>query len=171
MDRQKDKLPLAHWLYALAYSGMYKENDWQQWAVLIAEDAPLRGDTEWVFDTVLAGGLPDLLAILAERMQAEYYSGYPLTDIICGYYYHRYRQGEISLRELLDKSGEAADSAGGCADCEFFYGLLNALESDASAAHSPEFTQTITDFFEPLCAAALQQKASFESATAKNLIS
>ncbi len=165
-------MTLANYLYALVYSGMYNEYKWQKWAERLLTDADFNDDTEWVYDVVFTNNRLRLFEVISERMLCENYLNFndnTLTEIIQGYYYHQYLSNEISLYELLDKSGNVEDAGEGAVGCEFFYGLLNSMDEDPDIIYSKEFAEKVAVYFQPLMIAAMEQKRKLESATINDL--
>lgn len=161
-------MTLANYLYALAYSDIYDESKWQDWAAELLKDAVYSDDTEWLFEVFLATDKQRLFDAIAQRRSDEEYfayNKYVLTEIIQGYYYHQYISKTISLHEMLEKSGDVADAGQDSKGCEFFYDLLNQIAESPCIADSAEFQERISQYYSPLCAAAMEQQRMLEAAT------
>lgn len=165
-------MTLANYLYALVYSDIYIESDWKIWGEALLVNAEFDDNTEWVYNVIFANSKQELFEILTERMFCEnylFYNKYVLTEIIQGYYYYQYQCKKISLYELLEKSGNVADAGEDSMGCEFFYDLLNRIDNDPKIVNTTEFKEKISDYFNPLGIAAMEQKRKFESATIEDL--
>lgn len=166
-------MTLANYLYALVYSNMYDENDWQHWGEKLLENAVYDDDSEWVYDVVFTVNKQKLFEVLSERIFREDYlshNTYTLTEIIQGYYYYQYLHNQINLYELLNKSGDVADAGEDSKGCEFFYDLLNKIDKNSNIINDAEFVKIIHNYFNPLCMAAIEQKRKFELAQIEDLI-
>lgn len=162
-------MTLANYLYALVYSEVYNASLWQSWAVKLLENAEYNDDTEWLYDIVFLNNKDELFNAIYERMLFENYQDYLLTEIIQGYYYYQYQEKTISLYELLEKSGNVADAREDSLGCEFFYELENKIDTNCDILNSSEFNTVITNYFSPLCTAALKQKDKLENASLNDL--
>lgn len=165
-------MTLANYLYALVYSNIYDESNWQAWAANILKGAKYDNDTEWVYEVCLATDKQKLFEVIAERMFCEDYlifNSHVLTEIIQGYYYCQCLDRTISLYEMLEKSGDVADAGQDARGCEFFYGLLNKIDKDPSIVNSADFLEIISEYYSPLYAAAMGQKRKLETATIEDL--
>lgn len=166
-------MTLANYLYALVYSDMYDENKWQDWGEKLLVNAQFDDNTEWVYNIIFSNSKQKLFEILSERMHYEnylFYNKYVLTEIIQGYYYYQYIINEISIYELLEKSGIVADAGEDSTSCEFFYELLNRIDKDTNIVNTKEFMNIIYNYFNPLYIAAMEQRMKLESATTEDLI-
>lgn len=165
-------MTLANYLYALVYSDIYDKDKWQIWAENILKNAEYDQNTEWVYDVFFAYNKQKLFDVISERMLCEDYfvfNNYVLTEIIQGYYFYRYRSKEISLYEMLEKSGEVADAGQDSMGCEFFYSLLNRIDKDSNIISDPDFLEKISKYYKPLYEAAMEQKRKLETATVEDL--
>lgn len=87
----------------------------------------------------------------------------PFSDAVIGYYYLMYLSKEISLRELLQLSGEEADGGlGATIECEEFYGILNQLDTDPNIEKDSTFLAMITKLYVLSEKIAVTQKEMLE---------
>lgn len=164
-------MTLANYLYALVYSDMYDKEKWQKWAENMLKDAQYDDNTEWIYDAYLAPTKQKFFDAISDRMiQEDYfrYNEYTLTEIIQGYYYYQYKNNKICLYEMLNKSGDVADAGQDSMGCEFFYGMLNELDKSSGIVDS-HISKKISQYFEPLCESAIEQKEKLELATIESL--
>lgn len=162
-------MPIANYLYALVYSGVYNSSQWQLWAIKLLENEEYNDYTDWVFDIAFLDNEQELYNIIYDRMIFEDYQDCLLTEIIQGYYYYRYQKKEIDIYELLEKSGNVADARDDSMACEFFYELETELFSESNLLNSSDFNNVIINYFDPLCIAALKQKNKLENASVNDL--
>lgn len=166
-------MTLANYLYALVYSDNYDKKSWQTWGEKLLVNAEFNNNTEWLFNAIFTNKKQELFDAISERMICEnylYYNEYVLTEIIQGYYYYQYQNEKITVYELLNKSGSVADAGEDSKGCEFFYDLLNRIDNDENILNSTEFIKKISDYFNPLYIAAMEQKSRLETATIEDLI-
>lgn len=158
-------IPIAHYLFAIAFSGFFNKSEWQKWAdeLILREDKP----KIWVINVSLARNIDDLSKALSDLMITErsYVKNEPpFSDAVIGYYYLRYLSQDISINELLQLSGQEADGGEGATiACEEFYMILNELERDKDLEFKPNFVKMITEIFEPFKSIALKQKEVIEN--------
>ena len=158
-------IPIAHYLFAIAFSGFFNKSEWQKWAdeLILREDKP----KIWVINVSLARNIDDLSKALSDLMITErsYVKNEPpFSDAVIGYYYLRYLSQDISINELLQLSGREADGGEGATiACEEFYMILNELERDKDHEFKPNFVKMITELFEPFKSIALKQKEVIEN--------
>lgn len=158
-------IPIAHYLFAISFSGFYNKSEWQKWAdeLILREDKPKL----WLINVSLARNIDDLSKALSDLMITE--RSYlrnepPFSDAVIGYYYLRYLSKDISINELLQMSGEEADGGEGATKaCEEFYMILNELESDKDLEFKHDFVKMIAEIFEPFKIIALKQKEVIEN--------
>lgn len=161
---------IANYLYAIAISGIYKKDDWQKWA----DNQILKNNTveEWVYNVSLARDIDELSKALSNKIIDEDYYKHnesAPSDAIIGYFYIDYLAGNISLYELLSKSGSEADSGGeAMLECELFYSILNDIDKNEKLLKDKGFQKRITDMFEPFKEIAQQQKKHLEEYWEKN---
>jgi hypothetical protein len=161
----KRMIPIAHYLFAMAFSGFYNKSEWQKWAddIILREDEPKL----WLINVSLARNIDDLSKVLSDLMITERIymeNGPPFSDAVIGYYYLRYLSKDISINELLQMSGEEADGGEGASiACEEFYMILNELESDRDLEFKHDFVKMIEKFFEPFQNIAMKQKEVIEN--------
>nr|MBP3598916.1 hypothetical protein [Eubacterium sp.] len=166
-------LPLANYLYALAYSGVYNEKEWKSWAEQLLTDVEYDADTEWVYEVAFAHDRAALFQVISKQKLSENYGPseqYPLTEIIHGYYYLQYKNKTMTLYEMLEKSGNVADAGNDSAiGCAFFYGFLNQIDEDSRIVNNKRFKKEISEYFRPRYKAAMEQKEKLEVATVENM--
>jgi len=158
-------VPIAHYLFAIAFSGFYKKTEWQKWADkhILREDKPKL----WMINVSLARNIDELSKALSDLMITE--RSYakkdpPFSDAVIGYYFLRYSSKDISINKLLQMSGEEADGGEGATiECEEFYRILNELERQEDLEFNPNFVKMLTELFDPFKNIALKQKEVIEN--------
>lgn len=153
-------IPIAHYLFAIAFSEYYKKADWQRWA----DDRILRQDKPelWLINVSLAGNIDDLSKALSDLMITErscIKNVPPFSNAVIGYYYLQYSNKEMTVYELLQRSGEEADGGEGASRaCEDFYTILTELEFNENLVLDPVFEKKIIELYDPFKQVALIQK-------------
>lgn len=158
-------IPIAHYLFAIAFSGYYQKKDWQNWAdQRILKQASAE---DWLIEISLANSIEMLSNALGDLLISERFkikSQPPSSDAIIGYFYLMYLEGKLSLQELLLKSGDEADGGEGASiECEEFYAITNALEKDILLVEDVDFKKKISIIFEPFRRIAQLQKEELEN--------
>ncbi|MFD3262326.1 hypothetical protein ACE3MQ_27400 [Paenibacillus lentus] len=158
-------VPIAHYLFAISFSGYYKKKDWQNWA-----DQRILKQTsveDWLINISLANSI-DMLSdalcdlLISERFEVK--NDVPSSDAIIGYFYLMYLDGKLSLQDLLLKSGDEADGGEGASvECEEFYAISNALEKDTLLMKDNDFRKKISALYEPFRKVAQLQKEELGS--------
>ncbi|MFB5676360.1 hypothetical protein ACE3NQ_08160 [Paenibacillus terreus] len=158
-------IPIAHYLFAISFSGYYKKKDWQNWA-----DQRIVNQTSvenWLINISLANSIDMLSNALSDLLISERYELKnldPSSDAIIGYFYLMYLDGKLSLQDLLLKSGDEADGGEGASvECEEFYAISNALEKDTLLMEDIDFQKKISILYEPFKKIAQLQKEELES--------
>lgn len=141
---------IANYLFIASSSGFYSKKDWQGWA----DKQILKNDSveDWIYSVSLAKDINELSNALGDKIIEENYYGnneYPPSDAVIGYFYKRYLNGEISLYELLNKSGAEADGGEATLECEEFYSILNEIDRNEKDPNDEEFLKCIKFMFEP----------------------
>ncbi|MDP5275121.1 hypothetical protein [Chengkuizengella axinellae] len=158
-------IPIAHYLFAIAFSGLYNKSEWQKWADerILREQKPKL----WLINVSLSRNIDDLSKALSDLMIIEKSSMEnepPFSDAVIGYYYLKYMSKDISINELLQMSGEEADGGEGATKaCEEFYEILNKLEGNKDLEFNPNFMKMIEESFEPFKNIAMKQKEVLEN--------
>lgn len=144
-------IPIAHYLFAIAFSGYYQKKDWQNWA-----DQRILKQTsaeDWLIEISLANSIEMLSNALGDLLISERFevkNRVPSSDAIIGYFYLMYLEGKISLQELLLKSGDEADGGEGASvECEEFYAISSDLEKDTILLEDTDFQRKISVLYEP----------------------
>lgn len=158
-------IPIAHYLFAISFSGYYKKKDWQNWA----DQRILKQKTveDWLISISLANSIEMLSNALGELLISERFqvkNRTPSSDAIIGYFYLMYLEGKLSIKDLLLKSGDEADGGEGASvDCEVFYAISNSLEKDILVKDDVDFQKKISVLFEPFRRIAERQKEELEN--------
>lgn len=157
-------IPIAHYLFAIAFSEYYSKADWQNWADerILRQTRP----EPWLINVSLASNIDVLSKVLSDQMISErdsVKSMPPFSDAVIGYFYLKYLSKKITLNDLLQKSGEEADGGEGATRaCEDYYSILNKLEANKDLDQDSSFIMMIEEIFEPLKFIALSQKEVLE---------
>ncbi len=157
-------IPIAHYLFALAFSEYYSKADWQNWADerILRQTRP----EPWLIDVSLASNVDILSKVLSDLIILERDSVKnkpPFSDAVIGYFYLNYLSKKITLNDLLQKSGDEADGGEGATrECEEYYSILNELEDNKDLDQDSGFIKMIEEIFEPLKCIALSQKEILE---------
>jgi hypothetical protein len=158
-------IPIAHYLFAIAVSGYYQKNDWQNWA-----DQRILKQTsaeDWLIEISLANSIEMLSDALSDLLISERFrikNLVPSSDAIIGYFYLMYLEGKISLQELLLKSGDEADGGEGASvECEEFYAISSDIENDTNLLEDTDFWKEISVLYEPFRKIAQLQMGELES--------
>ncbi|MCY9668005.1 hypothetical protein M5X11_24290 [Paenibacillus alginolyticus] len=158
-------IPIAHYLFAIAFSGYYNKKDWQNWAdKRILREVSVE---DWLINISLASNIETLSNALSDLLISERHNVsnlHPSSDAIIGYFYLKHLDGKLPLPELLLKSGDEADGGEGASvDCEEFYAILNALEKDTQLFGDIHFQKKLSLLYEPFRNIAEQQKEAVEN--------
>ena len=149
---------IAKCLFAAAFSGHYNKNDWQEWA----DERILNNNKveDWIYNVSWANSIDNLSEVLSDKLIDEEYK-YPhfdlFSDAVIGYYYMEYLNGEITLYELLTKSGDEADGGEARLACEVFYSILNQIDRNEKYINDEEFAKSIKSLFKPFLKVAQSQ--------------
>jgi hypothetical protein len=158
-------ITIANYLYAAVSSGIYTKKDWQSWA----DKQILNKDNveDWIYNVSLAPDVDNLCKVIYDKMIDENYYKYnefSITDAVIGYYYELYLENKLSLYDLIEKSAQASDSSGQCTiDCEYFYSILNELDSNITLMQDDSFIYKISELFKPFKDIADKQKITLEN--------
>lgn len=157
-------IPIAHYLFAISFSGYYKKKDWQHWAdQRILKQSSVE---DWLINIALANSIEMLSNALSDLLISERYkikNLSPSSDAIIGYFYLMYLEGKLSLQELLLKSGDEADGGEGASvDCEEFYAFSNTLEKNSLLLEDVDFQKKISVLYEPFRKIAILQMEDLE---------
>ncbi|MCG7410904.1 hypothetical protein MH117_26330 [Paenibacillus sp. ACRRX] len=157
-------VPIAHYLFAISFSGYYKKKDWQNWA-----DQRILKQTSvenWLINISLANSIDMLSNALGDLLISERFKvkdRVSSSDAIIGYYYIMYLDGKFSLQDLLLNSGDEVDGGEGASvECEEFYAISNALEQDKLLIGDTNFQRKISALYEPFRKIAQLQKEELE---------
>lgn len=155
---------IAKCLFAAAFSGHYNKNDWQAWA----DERILKNNKveDWIYNVSLANSIDNLSEALSDKLIDEEHKNPSwglFSDAVIGYFYMEYLNGEMSLYELLTKSGSEADSGEATLECEEFYSILNEIDRKEKSIDDGEFLNSIKCMFEPFIKVAEQQKKELEN--------
>lgn len=156
-------IPIAHYLFAVAFSGIYSKKSWQEWADKQIMNLPIVQD--WIYQVSLATNIDELSKALGDKLIEERNTdtNIPLiSDAIIGYYYLEYLSGKITLKELLNKSGQEADGGEASVECEQFYSILNEIEKNNRVTLNRHFVEDIEILYEPFKVIAEHQKRKLE---------
>src|SRR4051812_15730490 len=122
--------PYAYFWTEAVWAGYATAADWQNWADRVIRAMP--EPPEWVLEMCVAKSADELLEALCGRAQREIGSG-TLTqraaEVRAGYYWLRFRRGDMTLWECLKECGDWADGSSQQIHCEYFYDPLNRLEA------------------------------------------
>lgn len=141
---------IAKCLFAAAFSGHYKKNDWQSWA----DERILKNNKveDWIYNVSLANSIDRLSEALSDKLIDEEHknpSADLFSDAVIGYFYMEYLSEEIGLYELLNKSGAEADGGEATLECEEFYSILNEIDRKDKDPDNKEFLKSIKLMYEP----------------------
>ncbi|MNJ37021.1 hypothetical protein D3C77_318260 [compost metagenome] len=158
-------IPIAHYLFAISFSGYYQKKDWQNWA-----DQRILKQTsaeDWLINVSLANSIEMLSNALGDLLISERFemkNRVPSSDAIIGYFYLMYLEGKLSLQELLLKSGDEADGGEGASvGCEEFYAISSDLEKDPYLIEDTDFQKKISVLYAPFRQIAQLQMKELES--------
>lgn len=161
---------VARSLYALAYCGIYKYQDWQKWADKLILDNPELD--LWIYDVSMAHDFTALSEAIGERMEQENWSEYPsctITELILGGYYYMYKSNNITLYELLEQSGGVSDGGDISKDCEYFYKLMNEIDNQPAMEKSYELRKELDNYLEPLRQELMTRKCHIENCSYEDI--
>lgn len=123
----EQKIPIAHYWLAPAYSKYSGYKEWQSWADKLIEKN--ENPDYWLLAMSLANDTDELYLALKDQLYQEEVSGCrPFNNIdnsMVGFYYLMYKDARLSTEEFLLKSGRQADGGTATIDCEEFYIPLN----------------------------------------------
>ncbi|MBQ4900405.1 hypothetical protein KB559_16330 [Paenibacillus sp. Marseille-P2973] len=158
-------IPIAHYLFAIAFSEYYSKADWQNWA----DERILRltRPEPWLIDVSLASNIDILSKVLSDLMilERDYMKNIPpFSDAVIGYFYLNYLSKKITLQELLLKSGDEADGGEGASiECEEFYAISGDLKKNEILIEDTDFQRKISVLYEPFRKIAQLQMEELES--------
>ena len=162
---------IARSLYALAYCGIYKYQDWQKWAdKLILDNQEL---DLWIYDVSMAYDFNALSKAIGERMEQENWSEYPsytITELILGGYYYMYKNNNITLYKLIERCGKVSDGGDAPKDCEYFYELMNEIDKQPTIEKSYGLQKELERYLEPLRQEIMARKNWIENCSYKDII-
>lgn len=162
---------VARSLYALAYCGIYKYQDWQKWAdKLILDNSEL---DLWIYDVSMAHDFTTLSEAIGDRIEQETWSEYPsytITELILGGYYYMYKSDDITLYELIELSGQVSDGGDASKDCEYFYDILNKIDKQPVEGRNYELLKELDNYFGPLYQEILRRKSLIETCSYEDII-
>lgn len=97
-------LPIASYLMIAVSSGYYVKKDWQSWA----DNIIVKGLTleYWIYEVSIAKNEEEVYIAIIDKIYEEYFSElslYGKKDCIIGYYFLMYKEGRLSLSNLLYK--------------------------------------------------------------------
>lgn len=156
-------IPIAHYLFAATFSGIYNKKSWQEWADNHIMDLPIVED--WIYQVSLATNIDVLSKALGNKLIEERNidTNSPLiSDAVIGYYYIEYLSGKITLSEILNKSGQEADGGEASVECKQFYSILNEIEKNNRITLNRHFLEYIEILYEPFKVIAEHQKRELE---------
>ena len=158
-------IPIAHYLFAVSYSGYYQKKDWQNWAdqrimkQILVED--------WLISISLSNSieiLSDALSDLLISERADMENKITSSDAIIGYFYLMYLEGKLSIYELLLNSGDEADGGEGASiECEEWYALSTNLDGNIFLAEEATFKKKIAALYAPFKKIAQLQLEELEN--------
>lgn len=162
---------IARSLFALAYCGIYKYQDWQKWAdKLILDNSEL---DLWVYDVSMAHDFTALSEAIGEKIEQEDWSEYPsytITELILGGYYQMYKSNNITLYELIEQSGRISDGGNVSKDCEYFYKLMNVIDRQPAMEKNNELLKELDDYLEPFRQEIMTRKSYIENYLYEDII-
>lgn len=115
---------------AAASAGFALVQDWQAWADLRIEH--LAKVPYWLYDLSLAKDSWDLWAVAKQAMyeiDLQKAGALNFSHEVLGFYFIRYKLGQITLPELLEKAGIVADGGFAGGGPEVYYDILNRIEA------------------------------------------
>jgi hypothetical protein len=121
---------LARYWLAAALVEFAQPVDWRTWADrLIAAHAkpPL-----WLINMSLAMTLSDLEQAVATALEGLPGVAASFDDVLFGYIWWRFENGEISLAECLKLAANTSDGGAAQIPCESIYELLNKLKLETN---------------------------------------
>jgi hypothetical protein len=127
--------PYAHYWRTADKAGYANALDWKRWADQIILGMPQ--PPFWVIAMSIAKDRVELAEALESRLDEEIRAGAagPRDPVVAGYYWLRYKRGEMTLYECIGLAGDLADSIGDwechCGEMFHFLNRLDAGESEA----------------------------------------
>ena len=64
-------MSLAHYLYAIVYSGVYNSLQWQLWAIKLLENAEYNDNTEWVYNIAFLNNREEFFNIIYNTINEQ----------------------------------------------------------------------------------------------------
>jgi hypothetical protein len=161
------------WVAALE-SGYAPHARFVKWADQLIDRDPYQ--PRWVLDLSLTKDLRDAVGVLRLEWSRQCESpanGVPPIDVPgnlhLGFLYLRYKEGSLSMSQLLELAGMYSDSQGygkTDASCESFFYLLNELEGrQKSIPSDAPLTHRVDEFFAPFASAARVALSDLPSAS------
>lgn len=111
-------MPIINYLYTAVLSGYLRKEQWQKWA-----DCIIMNENEieaWIYEVSIAENVSEVCNAIYYQKMIEPFDNdtrYWEPDIIVGYYYLMYREGEMSLIDLLKRLSDEDDV---CSESEIF---------------------------------------------------
>lgn len=142
---------LLVWTAAIE-TGFVQQTEWVAWAD--RQIAQLDRPPMWILDLSLVHSSESALSVLwpaCRNVPSDVWMKLDWTGVYLGFWYLRYKRGELSMLELLLRSGDKADGAGCRIDCSAFYVLANEIDGGGPTVPSNRpLADRIAELFMPL---------------------
>ncbi len=159
-------MTIISYLYIIAISGYYSKEDWQKWA---DEEILKKAEVdEWIYKVSFAKDEDEFREAIHYPMYDECYLSYNAfseEDVIVGYYYMMYKEGRMSLYELINKLSDDDDISNSSSihEKENFYQMFKELTESKDSNCKKRLDKKIGELLEPLKEIAEEQKKVLES--------
>lgn len=158
----------ATYLYLAVLCGYYTDSDWLKWA----DDEILYNDKveDWIHSVALTSNKSEVCKILYEQSLNECYSeqtGVFRTDgdVIVGYYYMMFKDGRISMYELISRLGDEDDLSvdSSIHDKKNFCDLYFKINNNLEILNESDIKMELEILFAPYVELAKQQQNKLEA--------
>lgn len=161
----KDTL-VAHYLHTAVSSEYYVKKDWEEWAdriIMNKENLDM-----WIYDVSIAKNLEEFFSAIYPQLCQEYFEEddvYSEPDIIIGYYYIMYKEGRMTLFELLSRVNDDDDASSGAMlyRNKRFKELIHKLFKDILLQQEMQYVKELETIIAPLEKAAFRQQKILEN--------
>ena len=122
----------------------------------------------WIYDVSIAKNLEEFFSAIYPQLCQEYFEEddvYSEPDIIIGYYYIMYKEGRMTLFELLSRVNDDDDASSGAMlyRNKRFKELIHKLFKDILLQQEMQYVKELETIIAPLEKAAFRQQKILEN--------